>query len=89
VEEFAYRFNNRKSADLFGMTVARMAENLFIHRGGRKISGCVNLHDIQPSGELRIQSVTSDWTIDPAIEATLRPPKKLGPTAKGRSILFN
>lgn len=25
LEEFAYRFNNRKAADLFGMTVARMA----------------------------------------------------------------
>src|SRR5438132_11911743 len=26
LEEFAYRFNNRKSPDLFGMTVARMAK---------------------------------------------------------------
>ena len=25
LEEFAFRFNNRKSADLFGMTVRRMA----------------------------------------------------------------
>jgi hypothetical protein len=25
LEEFAFRFNNRKSADLFGMTVRRLA----------------------------------------------------------------